>query len=146
MNSNLTTAELIAEMARIALEKLEASKFAKKKEQQSEDSSPMASSTSGAGSKPVNIPQNSQAKSTTRYIRAEVKRAVYERDGQRCTYIDSVTGRRCPSHFKLEFEHLKPFSLGGISDVTNLTLRCKNHNLLSAIHTYSDKMKPYLKY
>jgi len=66
-----------------------------------------------------------------RHIPAAVRRAVYERDGKRCTYLDS-TGTQCQETHRLEFHHLKPFASGGEHNASNLTLRCRAHNALAA--------------
>ena len=66
-----------------------------------------------------------------RYIPAAVRRAVWKRDGERCTYIDA-TGQRCRETSGLEFEHRDPHALGGPPTITNLTLHCRSHNGLAA--------------
>jgi hypothetical protein len=66
-----------------------------------------------------------------RHIPAAVRRAVYERDGSRCTYV-AATGERCTETHRLEFHHLTPFAVGGEHDPSNLTLRCAAHNALAA--------------
>jgi hypothetical protein len=66
-----------------------------------------------------------------RHIPAPVRRAVAERDGARCTYLDA-TGRRCSETHRLEFHHLKPFARGGEHAPANVTLRCSAHNSLAA--------------
>jgi len=66
-----------------------------------------------------------------RYIPAAVRRSVFERDGNRCTYIDAA-GARCPETHRLEFHHLKPFAVGGAHCASNLALRCAAHNCLAA--------------
>jgi 5-methylcytosine-specific restriction endonuclease McrA len=68
-------------------------------------------------------------------IPAAVKRAVWERDGGRCTYV-SAEGRRCESRWLLEYDHVEPAALGGPSTVDGLRLRCKAHNLLHAEETF----------
>jgi 5-methylcytosine-specific restriction endonuclease McrA len=64
-------------------------------------------------------------------IPAGVRRAVWERDGGRCTYV-SPDGRRCESRRQLEFDHVESVALGGRSTFENLRLRCKPHNGLHA--------------
>jgi 5-methylcytosine-specific restriction endonuclease McrA len=66
-----------------------------------------------------------------RHIPASVRRAVFERDGSRCTYVDA-TGGRCAETHRLEFHHLRPFALGGDHLASNVTLRCRAHNVLAA--------------
>ena len=66
-----------------------------------------------------------------RHIPAAVRRAVFERDGGRCSYVDA-TGRRCAETHRLEFHHLTPFARDGAHRLANLTLRCAPHNALAA--------------
>ena len=66
-----------------------------------------------------------------RYIPAAVRRTVFERDSNRCSYVDA-NGTRCPETQRLEFHHLKPFAKGGDHCTSNLTLRCAAHNALAA--------------
>lgn len=68
-------------------------------------------------------------------IPAEVKRAVFERDGGRCTYV-SPDGHRCGSRWKLELDHVEAAALGGKPTVENLRLRCRSHNALHAEETF----------
>lgn len=66
-----------------------------------------------------------------RYIPARVKRAVYERDQGRCTFIGEE-GHRCGTRARLEFDHILPVARGGRATVENLRLRCRGHNGLEA--------------
>jgi hypothetical protein len=68
-------------------------------------------------------------------IPAEVKRAVWERDGGRCIYV-SADGRRCESRWQLEYDHVEAAALGGPSTVENARLRCNAHNWLHAEETF----------
>jgi hypothetical protein len=71
-------------------------------------------------------------KSTRRgYVSRTVRREVFERDGEQCTYVDGA-GRRCESRAFLELDHRTPRALGGADDATNLRVRCRAHNALSA--------------
>jgi hypothetical protein len=63
----------------------------------------------------------------SRHIPAAVRRAVSERDGGRCRYVDEQ-GRRCAEQNRLEFHHLHPFGLGGDHRVANVALMCRAHN------------------
>src|SRR5688572_7834681 len=67
----------------------------------------------------------------SRHIPARIRRAVFERDGARCTHVDA-TGQRCRETHQLEFHHLVPFALGGEHTPQNLALRCTAHNTLAA--------------
>ena len=65
---------------------------------------------------------------SSRYIPAAVRRAVYERDQGRCTFVDA-RGNRCPERHRLEFHHAgTPFGRGGSHSVSNLRLACPSHN------------------
>ena len=66
-----------------------------------------------------------------RHIPAHVKRAVWERDGGRCTFVSNA-GRRCPARCGLEFDHALEVARGGESTVANLRLRCRGHNQFEA--------------
>jgi hypothetical protein len=54
-----------------------------------------------------------------------------QRDGARCTYVDS-RGHRCREMAFLELHHVSPHALGGPPTAVNLTLRCHAHNALAA--------------
>ena len=66
-----------------------------------------------------------------RHIPAAVRRAVVERDGMRCTYVDE-RGAPCGETRRLEFHHIVPFAVRPAHDASNLTLRCAAHNALAA--------------
>jgi hypothetical protein len=63
----------------------------------------------------------------TRYIPAPVRRAVRERDGDRCAFVDA-RGKRCTAREGLEFHHKDPYGRGGDHSVDNLQLMCRAHN------------------
>ncbi len=65
--------------------------------------------------------------SRSRHIPAQVKRAVWKRDGGRCAFV-STTGRRCNEQGFLEFHHVVRYSEGGAASVDNIQLRCRAHN------------------
>ena len=62
---------------------------------------------------------------------AAVRREVFERDGEQCTFVDAL-GRRCPARAFLELDHRTPRALGGTGDATNLSVTCRRHNSLAA--------------
>jgi len=68
-------------------------------------------------------------------ISAEVRRQVWERDGGRCAW-KAPDGRRCGSRWQVEVDHVQPPPLGGTSDLANLRLLCRRHNLLHAEEVY----------
>ncbi len=63
----------------------------------------------------------------SRHIPAEVKRAVWLRDGGRCAFV-SDTDRRCTEQGFLEFHHVAPHAAGGEPTAENIQLRCRAHN------------------
>jgi len=71
----------------------------------------------------------------TRHIPAAIKRAVYERDGGRCRYVDEQ-GRRCTARDGLEYHHRHPFGFGGRHSVDGISLLCRVHNLYLAETDY----------
>ena len=62
---------------------------------------------------------------------AAVRRAVFERDGNRCAYVDE-RGVRCRETQRLEIHHHEPFARGGRMTAENLSLHCAAHNALVA--------------
>jgi 5-methylcytosine-specific restriction endonuclease McrA len=85
--------------------------------------------------------QPAAGSSSTRHIPAEVKRAVWLRDGGRCAFV-AENGRRCEERGFLEFHHVVPVSNGGTATTGNLALRCRAHNayeatlLFAGLHRY----------
>jgi hypothetical protein len=65
------------------------------------------------------------------YIPADVKRAVHERDGERCTFT-SNTGERCGERGFLEIDHIVPAALDGRPTIDNVRLLCRAHNQYEA--------------
>ena len=72
---------------------------------------------------------------SSRHIPAAVRRAVHERDGDRCRYVDRQ-GRRCSERERLEYHHLHPFGMGGDHRPENVRLMCRTHNRYAAEHDY----------
>ena len=82
-------------------------------------------------------PRPSQGRPTAgkRHIPAHVKRAVWERDGGRCTFV-SRAGQRCPARTLLEYDHADPVALGGETTVERVRLLCRLHNQFAAERTF----------
>ena len=70
-------------------------------------------------------------RSTRRRGSAAVRRAVWDRDQGRCTYVDEC-GNRCRETRLLQLHHLHAHARGGGETALNLTLRCAAHNALAA--------------
>ena len=82
--------------------------------------SPRASTRSDAGS---NTP--------SRHIPAAIRREVWARDGGRCTYV-SPQGRSCGAEEFLEYHHQVPWAHCREHAPSNISLRCRSHNLFEA--------------
>ena len=72
-----------------------------------------------------------ETKPASRHIPAAVRRAVHERDGGRCRFVDEQ-GRRCTARHGLEFHHRHPIAMGGDHSPQGIALACKAHNLYLA--------------
>jgi 5-methylcytosine-specific restriction endonuclease McrA len=82
---------------------------------------------------------------SSRHIPAAVRRAVRERDGNRCRYVNKQ-GRRCSERDRLEYHHRQPFGLGGDHSPQNIRLACHAHNQYLAEHDYGkEAMARYLR-
>jgi 5-methylcytosine-specific restriction endonuclease McrA len=68
-------------------------------------------------------------------ISRATRRAVFERDGERCTFTDAH-GHRCPATTWLELDHVIARARGGADEVGNLRVRCRAHNALHAERTF----------
>ncbi|MEZ4754991.1 MAG: HNH endonuclease signature motif containing protein [Bdellovibrionota bacterium] len=64
---------------------------------------------------------------TSRHIPNQIRKAVLERDGNKCTYV-SETGKACGCSWDLEIDHITPFAEGGQHTVDNLRVLCRSHN------------------
>jgi hypothetical protein len=73
----------------------------------------------------------SQERSDTSRVSRATRRAVFERDGERCTFADAE-GHRCPATTWLELDHVIPRACGGANELANLRVRCRAHNALYA--------------
>jgi hypothetical protein len=76
-------------------------------------------------------PRPCQRSDDARRIPADVKRAVWERDGGRCTFVGE-NGHRCEARTRLEWDHVEAVATGGQATVQGLRLRCRAHNQLAA--------------
>ncbi len=67
------------------------------------------------------------AEGHSRHIPAAVKRAVWQRDQGRCSFV-SPSGKRCTEEDQIEFDHARPHGDGGSATVANVRLLCARHN------------------
>lgn len=68
---------------------------------------------------------------SSRYVPAQVRRAVWERDQGQCTFV-GTKGHRCGARRFLEFDHVDPVARGGRATVEGMRLRCRVHNQYEA--------------
>jgi hypothetical protein len=73
--------------------------------------------------------------SASRHIPFAIRRAVYERDGGVCTFVDE-RGRRCNAGKNLEFDHIEGFARTRVHTVEGIRLRCRAHNQHAAEEMY----------
>lgn len=73
--------------------------------------------------------------SASRHVPDAIKRAVYQRDGGRCTFKDD-RGRRCAETGALEFDHVDGFAVTRLHDVDRIRLLCRAHNQHAADQMY----------
>jgi HNH endonuclease len=76
-------------------------------------------------------PSPARPSASPRHIPAEVKRAVWVRDGKCCRW-PLASGGVCGSTTRLELDHIVPLARGGASTVANLRVLCATHNQLAA--------------
>jgi hypothetical protein len=76
-------------------------------------------------------PRLRRSSANPRHVPAEVRRAVWERDGGQCTFVGAA-GHRCPARTRLEFDHVEPVARGGQATVKGIRLRCRAHNQYAA--------------
>jgi len=82
--------------------------------------------------------------SRSRYIPIFIQRVVQNQDDHSCRFVSPITGKRCGSRYRLQFEHKKPFAKGGAHSVKNLKILCQSHNLLMAEKQFGkEKMSQY---
>ncbi len=71
----------------------------------------------------------------SRHIPAAIRRAVAERDGERCTFV-ADDGRRCRTRDTLEFHHVVAFARSHRHRADEITLRCRAHNAIAATQDF----------
>jgi hypothetical protein len=95
--------------------------------------------------KPAEVSPEKSSTTGTRYIPAKLKRAIWQRDKGKCSYVEPESGKRCASKHALQYEHVIPFGKNGQSTFENLKLLCPNHNRFAAIQAYGlEKIQEFL--
>ena len=71
-----------------------------------------------------------------------VKDIVFERDGGRCSF-QSADGAHCEERGGLEYDHIVPWALGGVSnDPKNIRLLCRSHNAFAGEQIFGARRRP----
>lgn len=91
--------------------------------------------TGGAAAASTNNLDQGTAQRASRHIPDAIRRAVFERDGGRCTYVDE-RGRRCPETGFLEIDHVEGFAETGQHVIEKLRVLCRGHNQREAEKRY----------
>jgi hypothetical protein len=129
-------AELLGVLAELGLRELDPGKEPGKRGKASAANS-IAPPTAALESSAPNSSPRTTPDPSKRYIPLALRRAVWRNASGRCTYVDEKTGRACRSRFALQVEHIQPFAKGGSSTkLDNLTLLCRQHNLLRAVQEF----------
>ena len=71
----------------------------------------------------------------SRHIPDAIKRAVYERDGGRCAFVEE-NGRRCSATAALTFDHVEGFARMPVHTIAGIRLLCWAHNQHAADQMY----------
>jgi len=72
-------------------------------------------------------------------VPADVKRAVYARDGEQCAFV-GPDGSRCPARGFLQRDHVQPFARGGSNEVSNIRTLCAAHNDYEAKRVFGEAL------
>jgi 5-methylcytosine-specific restriction endonuclease McrA len=78
--------------------------------------------------------KTARAAGRSRRIPADVRRAVWRRDGGQCAFVGPRG--RCTERGFLEFHHVVPFAEGGAAAVENIQLRCRAHNHYESVQWF----------
>ena len=95
---------------------------------------PMTNDAALATPAPAKEAKGERQQTRRRYIPRAVRREVFARDGEQCTYVDTE-GNRCPARGYLELDHIHAKALGGGEEAANLRVRCRLHN-----HWYAEQI------
>lgn len=76
-------------------------------------------------------------RSESRRVPDGLRLRVWHRDGGRCTFL-GTDGRRCASEELLEVDHIRPWSLGGKTEMNNLRLLCAPHHRYYTLKTFPE--------
>jgi hypothetical protein len=118
------------------IEKLEKRKFgATERPRAQREGGARPSQAKATAAAPPDVTTTASNQRADRYVPSAMRRAVADRDGCRCAYV-SPDGRRCDATAFLEFDHVEPVALGGLSSVEKLRLYCRAHNQMAGVEIF----------
>lgn len=88
-----------------------------------------------AENSPVKLDQSKDSHA----IPVAIKRRVWVTAGGRCEFR-SENGKRCEARHALEYDHIVPVCMGGLSTEDNLRLLCRPHNIHAATQILGAKL------
>lgn len=74
----------------------------------------------------------------SRYVPKAIKVQVYKENNGQCAFV-SKSGQRCNERKFLQLDHIRPFALGGKTELANLRLLCASHNQHMAKKYFGEK-------
>ena len=128
----MTYAELFETMSDLSVSSLESKQFGKKRTQQPKEPTVDSSLRKSAADVPkeLALDSTSEADSTShsRYVSKALKHQVWQRDKWTCTI--------CGGQRHIQYDHIKPFALGGSTTLENLRLLCFQCNQRASIKVF----------
>jgi hypothetical protein len=86
---------------------------------------------------PATLPPSPSPSPRSRYVPAEVRRAVWKRDGSQCQW-PLASGGVCGKTSEVEIDHIDGFALGGDTSVEACRLLCRFHQDVHARQLYGN--------
>jgi hypothetical protein len=123
--------ELHLQAMKLLVAALEKQKFATTERPRKRGAAPTRALPENSTTRPQSPTHEPAPRQRGRHVPAEVRRAVFERDGAQCSYVDE-RGERCREMRDLELHHRQPFGKRGPHTVENVTVHCSAHNALAA--------------
>ncbi len=106
-NPNMSDSDLLREMAKFCLEKVDPLK--------------------GQFNKNTSAPK-SKNRQHSRHVPKALKLQIWKKDEGKCRYHDPQSNKFCNSTHLIQIDHKIPWSKGGVTTLSNLQLLCASHN------------------
>jgi len=86
----------------------------------------------GSGQKATELrnasPMGSDQPTKPRSIAASKRAIIFNKFQRQCSYVDTLTKKKCDAKTFLQIDHIKPVAHGGGNELKNLRVLCANHN------------------